>query len=78
MEGRSQNACPCGLNCSWCVYNRIREIQEYFCPGCSEKESCPIRDCCREEGVPCCENCNSFPCANFINGFECMRTYEWY
>ncbi|MBC7107331.1 MAG: hypothetical protein H5T41_00830 [Methanomassiliicoccales archaeon] len=68
---------PCGLDCTWCVYNKIKEIEGYGYPGCSEKESCAIRDCCRREGVSC-EECTSFPCINFINGFECMRAYEWY
>jgi len=66
---------PCGLNCAWCVYRKIEKINESGCPGCWEREKCPIRDCAREKGLELCDNCASFPCYTFLQGYQCMKEH---
>ena len=67
--------CPCGLNCSWCVYLKIEKGDESGCPGCWEKEKCAIRDCAKEEGRELCLNCNSFPCYVVSQGYQCVQEH---
>lgn len=64
---------PCGLNCGWCIYKRMEGIGECGCPGCFERERCCIRDCSERNECPTCEECASFPCYTFLQGYECMR-----
>ncbi|MFB0504867.1 MAG: DUF3795 domain-containing protein [Candidatus Bathyarchaeia archaeon] len=67
----TQHLSPCGLHCSWCPYH-MKGRDESGCNGCLERERCPIRDCAAEEGRRLCTDCGSFPCATFLQGFQCM------
>jgi hypothetical protein len=66
---------PCGLHCGWCVYRKIEKINESGCPGCLKREKCPIRDCARKEGRELCDNCASFPCYTFRQGYQSMKEH---
>lgn len=66
---------PCGLNCDWCVYRRIENVNVSGCPGCFERKDCPIRDCAMEEGYRSCDECASSPCHTSLQGYQCMKEH---
>ncbi|MFP4545523.1 MAG: DUF3795 domain-containing protein [Methanomassiliicoccales archaeon] len=68
----------CGLNCNSCVYRWMEGVNESGCPGCWERGSCDIRDCCESSQQDTCEECSSFPCYHLWQGYQSMREHYIY
>jgi hypothetical protein len=65
---------PCGIFCGWCPYY-LKGTYEFRCPGCWEKDECPVRDCAREELVSLCTHCKAFPCDNLYKIYPNMGKF---
>lgn len=53
----------CGIDCDACHF-----MKEKACTGCIHIEKpfwanqCSIKTCCENKKIPCCGNCDMFPC----------------
>ena len=60
----------CGVDCSACP-----DFIGKKCPSCrltewSADDTCMPVACCRERGIECCGQCDSFPCSDMAGFYE--------